>query len=271
MSEILDVARSRGRKSEAPDLWRGLVGAWPIQEGGGDTVFDVSGYGNHGTLMNMDPAIDWEVSQCGRALDFDGTNDVVYFPEIAIQPPITISAWVRLSAIDRYGSIVATGNMSVQNNCGAMLQARVTGAVGIGYGAGERGSEATRRLFYSANLVYDANAWVHLCGVIYSLGDNMALYVDGRSVQGTYNGTYDGAIGYDGVRGKMMHGNNNFVFGRLRLPMVHSRALSASEVQQLYEDPWAMFRRRPVLVAFPVAPPTGVAPQFMHLTRMRRI
>jgi len=31
-SEISAVAQGRGGDSQAPGLWRGLVGAWPLQE-----------------------------------------------------------------------------------------------------------------------------------------------------------------------------------------------------------------------------------------------
>lgn len=60
-------------------LRQGLVGAWcpSLPNGGsGNTLPDVSGYGNHGTLTNMSPD-DWVSGQYGRALDFDGSNDYV--------------------------------------------------------------------------------------------------------------------------------------------------------------------------------------------------
>lgn len=60
-------------------LRQGVVGAWcpSLPNGGsGNTLPDVSGYGNHGTLTNMSPD-DWVSGQYGRALDFDGVNDKV--------------------------------------------------------------------------------------------------------------------------------------------------------------------------------------------------
>lgn len=56
-------------------LARGLVGAWLMNEGTGDTVWDYSGNQNTGTLMNMDPATDWVATQHGEALDFDGSTN----------------------------------------------------------------------------------------------------------------------------------------------------------------------------------------------------
>jgi hypothetical protein len=40
-------------------------------------LLDRSGYGNHGTLTNMDAGTDWVGSQYGWALDFDGVDDYV--------------------------------------------------------------------------------------------------------------------------------------------------------------------------------------------------
>lgn len=66
-SEMLAVAHSRGADSETPELWDGLVGLWPIAAGGGITAYDLSGYGNHGTLTST---LDWVTTEKGRALDY---------------------------------------------------------------------------------------------------------------------------------------------------------------------------------------------------------
>ena len=58
-------------------LRQGLVGAWCPSVSGpyGYRLPDLSGYGNHGTLTNMDPGSDWVVSGGKGALDFDGSDD----------------------------------------------------------------------------------------------------------------------------------------------------------------------------------------------------
>lgn len=63
---------------EYAGLWDGLVGCWVPQMGPtGNRLLDLSGYGNHGTLTNMDPATDWVPGPNGWALDFDGSDDYV--------------------------------------------------------------------------------------------------------------------------------------------------------------------------------------------------
>ena len=61
-----------------PGLWQRLVGLWQMSLGPtGTTLYDISGYGRHGALTNMDPATDWIPSEHGWALDFDGADDYV--------------------------------------------------------------------------------------------------------------------------------------------------------------------------------------------------
>ena len=80
-------------------LRQGLVGAWcPSLGASGFRLIDRSGYGNHGTLTNMDPGTDWIPSGGKLALDFDGTDDYVSasFPTIELSTQNgSISAWVR--------------------------------------------------------------------------------------------------------------------------------------------------------------------------------
>jgi len=53
-----------------PQTWRGLVGAWvPALGRTGDTLFDVSGFGNHGTLESMIPNTEWQLLDGNRLGD----------------------------------------------------------------------------------------------------------------------------------------------------------------------------------------------------------
>jgi len=80
-------------------LRQGLVGAWCPSVSGpyGYRLPDLSGYGNHGTLTNMDPGSDWVVSGKG-ALDFvDGSDDYISIGAadgLRITGNISVSAWV---------------------------------------------------------------------------------------------------------------------------------------------------------------------------------
>jgi len=87
--------------SRYASLRQGLVGAWcpSVQRcGSGFTLPDLSGYGNNGSLVNMDPGTNWVASGSGLALDFDGSNDVVTFsnPNISFGSSASFTTWLRL-------------------------------------------------------------------------------------------------------------------------------------------------------------------------------
>ena len=94
-------------------LRQGLVGAWcPSLGATGYRLLDRSGYGNHGTLTNMDAGTDWVGGPRGTTLDFDGSNDSVImdyiFPTLT---KLTVSAWVRMSAGQaKLNGIIASSN-----------------------------------------------------------------------------------------------------------------------------------------------------------------
>jgi concanavalin A-like lectin/glucanase superfamily protein len=81
-----------------------LAGWWPMYEGSGQVVHDLSGRGDHGTLGST-PGIDendptWiRGFLFGSALRFDGNDFVRIADAPALRPQqLTVSAWVRASA-----------------------------------------------------------------------------------------------------------------------------------------------------------------------------
>ena len=63
--------------TEAPELWRGMVGCWAFWENASPIISDVTTNGNDGVMQNMDPTTDWVLSTDGLAVDFDGSNDYI--------------------------------------------------------------------------------------------------------------------------------------------------------------------------------------------------
>ncbi len=94
-AEVLAVSRSHGRTSKYPHLWNGLVGLWGGWQGGGLTLFDVSGRGNNGTLINMDPATDWVMTEKGWALKFSDTAPYVGCGTFIYRPTFTFVARIK--------------------------------------------------------------------------------------------------------------------------------------------------------------------------------
>jgi hypothetical protein len=100
-----------------PNLWNGCVGAWcPSQQRFPTTqLVDYSANNRHGTLTNMDAATDWVASQGKMALDFDGSNDYVSVPAVAVDSlSFSISLWARQVGAAATGMPI--GNMSTINS-----------------------------------------------------------------------------------------------------------------------------------------------------------
>src|ERR1035437_2586934 len=78
-----------------------LVGHWTFDEGAGTNIYDSSGQGNHGLLVNP-KANTWTNGTSGGGLYFDGTTGAgstyVTIPDAAslhITNAISFAAWIR--------------------------------------------------------------------------------------------------------------------------------------------------------------------------------
>jgi hypothetical protein len=126
-----------------PSPHSGLVGYWSFDEGTGTIAYDLSGYGNNGTLLdasstnadgNTPPQ--WTTGKVGKALIFDGVDDYVRIlntSSLQITSDLTILFWMKPTNISKgrqnplgkaYGgeymfTLETNGNMSFyQGSCG---------------------------------------------------------------------------------------------------------------------------------------------------------
>jgi len=99
-----DISTSSVKENEqspnAPaPLDEGLVGYWSFDEGSGTIAHDGSGNGNDGTIVGAT----WTTGVSGNALDFDGTGDYVNVPDdnslsfgdSSNDYPFTFTAWIK--------------------------------------------------------------------------------------------------------------------------------------------------------------------------------
>lgn len=91
-----DVAVLNGIRRDNP-RYRRCVGHWLFNEMGGDIVCDVSGYKDNGTMSNMNPNVDWVITDRGPALDLVDNTDRV---RVNVTPEwsttrMSIAAWVK--------------------------------------------------------------------------------------------------------------------------------------------------------------------------------
>lgn len=224
-------------ESENPKLWDGLVGAWMPSLGvTGETLRDVSGNGNHGTLTGMDTATDWVATSKGLALDFDGFDDYVDCgrPSMGVGK-LTVNAWIKLNAGNIFQHLVDSSSnswhLALLNN--------------------------NKPYFYNGATLHtltetlSTNTWYMITGV---QGSTLDLHVNGvlsQSISSNVNLTTNNIH-----IGRWQNGGRNFN-GRMANISIYNRALSPTEIKQLYVDSLAPFRRKQRVS---VAVPAAVAP-----------
>lgn len=208
----------------AHPLSQGLVGWWLFNEQGGIKANDISGRGNNGTLIGGPT---WN----NQSLSFDGTNDYVVTGNYATSnsSPMTWSVWVNPTA--------------TSNNTNGIIGYSTTSPERIALVSGHSGANTDKWAIYTPGSGYifgsthGLNQWYHL--VMVFDGTNVSLYVNGvLDISPTAASYTAGTIPF--AFGRFYYNLNGYYFpGSLDDVRVYNRALSAAEVQQLYETPFA--------------------------------
>jgi len=245
-------ARSAG-ESAYPDLWKGLVGAWiPAIGPTGGKLYDLSPYGNHGTLTNMDPATDWVVGQKGYALDFDGSNDYVAIADPANGSldvgtgDFTLSIWIRPNVNNaRFLSKGGFANLTA----GYVLNLKVGNTVEL-----ECSNGTTRPISASGGSVtVDGIAWTHVVAVV-DRNVGYKVYLNGSvSFSGSVDTSSDNFNSSQNLNIGRRSDGSDYHTGCIGATYIFKRALSANEVAQLYINPLAPFELRRQIWKAPAA------------------
>lgn len=232
-------------------LARGLVGFWPLYEGCGVKVFDLSGRDNTGAITG---AL-WSPGKFGSCLDFStgsydvncGNDDVLNL--FATGRSGTISFWARIPSVPGADTqrLIAKSDHGNARSLEIFYHGGLDGLYLQVYDG------AVRKFVKVATTGLDDDVWRHYC---FSVSPAFTkVYVNGVE-----DGT-DEVAGNTGVTG-----TSNFYFARddgvlatsfydgyLDYVMAWNRALSALEIALLYKKSFCMFGRKALLV--PVAVP----------------
>lgn len=215
-------------------LRNGLVGAWcPSLGASGYKLLDRSGYGNHGTLTNMDAGTDWVASGSGLALDFDGSNDYVELGTgLAQGGNFSVVGWCNVQT--GYGnnpqicSRAKFGGLFQQN---WMLFIRTDDGTHE-YALQTTNDAGTRYQIKGGGLV-QTNTWTQVCASYEVNGAK--LYINGNPVTVTTIGTPNATpVSGQNVNIGAYVSVTNFFKGQLDDIRLYNRALSPSEIQLLY-------------------------------------
>ena len=168
-----------------------VSGWWPMYEGSGQTVRDLSGKGNHGTLGST-PGVDandptWIKGWLfGSALRFDG-NDYVRIPNSPAleSQQLTVSAWVRgTGSPGTWRYIVGKG----AKGCEASSYGLYTGDNGgMRFYVNDIASEWRLSGSVEPAAIWNGK-WHHVAGTFD--GATSKLFFDGKLVANTNSGTH---------------------------------------------------------------------------------
>ena len=225
----------------AHPLSRGLVGCWLMNEGSGSRVADISGYGNHGTLVNMAPNTQgsgWGGGKSGGVLQFDGSNDHVRISTAGFkQTAGTVIAIINPKTISGGSDYI----FCYHDGSGKVFLENESGNFRIGLG--------TSTIDTTADLLMNKSQQV---GLTWS-SNNYTAYYEGMPIQSsTFSGTP--ASTAEAWIGRWYAGSYNFK-GAIDLLLYYNRALPAAEMKQLYHDPFCNLLRAPI--RYVAAAPVG--------------
>ena len=235
----------------------GLVAWWPMWENAGGKALDIAGKNNHGTLTNG-PA--W----AGDGLKFDGADDYLVLPDMSssFSSQATLNMWVKLrvnvpAAAPQTG-FVYLGTSDVASHypwtdgsiyLGTFLAARQT--------LGDIGIDRTVWHMVTITSAPGAGSW--------KFYQNGVLY---------YSGTGDASvnIGTLGWLGRSQTTDTSFYLdGKINNARLFNRALSAQEIQRLYQSPNAgLWIPDITRYYFPAAGGSSIVPIVMRQYRARR-
>jgi len=205
------------------NLKSGLVGHWTFD--GADTtatqVLDKSGQNNTGTRTGGTSAT---VGKLGQAMKFNGSSNITFTSTLLnITGPVSVSAWVKVGAFSDYQMIVARGQGNAQST---QYELRIDPG-GTADFLITNGSSA----FNATKSVGEAGVWKHIIGVFD--GTTLKVYVNGiKGTDATLTGTQSTTT--QGFEIGSRAGGSYKINGSIDDVRVYSRALSASEVRQLY-------------------------------------
>ncbi len=214
----------------------GLVAHWPMNEGAGSTITDVTGNGHTGALVN---GASWSTTGGDPAVSFDGVNDYVDVGSLNMSGnAMTLAAWFRVADLDncpnRDCRIISDATGTAEQDHYVMISTIASGAqTRLRFRIKTNGTTTT---LISGSGNVPENQWVHVAAV-YD-GAAMQLYMDGVKVGSK---TKTGSITPSGAIACWIGGNPPDATvrpwdGQIDDVRIYNRALSAQEVQQLLES-----------------------------------
>ena len=234
-------------------LAQGLGGLWTMAENGGLQVFDLSGNGNDGTLNGT---AYFGPGKFGHALILDGDSD---YAQISDSPSLDVTTQISISIWVKFGTNKLQEIVCKRDGVDRAYYLLMNPGEEIEFTISTDGVNATDRA-KSSTSTFSTTKWYHLVGTYDSIS-GINLYIDevlqetdyfvGGAINNAASDLYIGRLG----------GGAEYFDGQCDNVAIYNRALSASEIAELYWKPSCMFERkaRTALMNGYAVPPVGAA------------
>jgi hypothetical protein len=230
VSQLYGLGSANAGHASTVTVSKGLIAYWPLDGSATNwttgTTQDLSASGNTGHLVNLSTTTTPAAGRIGQAFNFDTSASYVINSSVINTPVATVSAWVNIAAYPAASAIVAgfvdgDGNGTYDKDLYINSSGQATFYSFDGSGVPVTSSSIS------------LNTWHHLVGTVD--GSKETLYVDGAPVgTAAIGNTFTGYTGPD----ILIHGTSAGFTGRLNAKIddvrIYNRALSTSEVKQLY-------------------------------------
>ena len=198
----------------------GCVLHLPMDEGFGDTCYDRSGYGNHGTIKGAT----WEWDQrFGPVLRFDGIDDYVEVqddPSLRGMRYLTVCVWFRTAdASDMYQRVVNYWNH------GGYLLYLYYGNTKVRFYVND-GANEDKPCYVESTSDISADEWYFVCGV--ADGANIRIFVNGKEENSR---AWSGVISFAGLIPSLEVSSKEYPFnGTITEVCIYNRVRTPDEV-----------------------------------------
>lgn len=211
--------------SIATAVSRGLVGYWTFDGGNTDwrtnTTADASGQSSAATLVGLSTTTSPVAGKTGQALRFAGSGQYVSATAAASATTYTVSAWIRY----RGATPISAIKVALSYGSGA-----AGSTLWMGYASDGTLAISNSSTDIKSSSLISPTSWHHVAAVV--SGGTLSAYMDGVLVNTASMGSR--------AANTLLVGEYVSLIGSFSFPgsvddvRVYSRALSASEVWQLY-------------------------------------
>lgn len=199
---------------------------------------DASGNNNTGTLQNLPATAAGRFGIAASAYSLNGSSQYISTATAFSNPTgLTVSIWFKTASVTG-GMLIGFGSSATGPSAQADRHMYMNNAGQVYFGMNSSA-------LYSVNsaLAYNDNIW-HLATGTASATAGMVLYIDGVQIANNATGktgdNYTGywRIGYDNITSSWPSAPSSFYFnGLVDDALIYSRALTATEINTLYNSP----------------------------------